>query len=148
MSVGMEEVMVVDCRDRVMGRLGSQVAKMLLNGNRVVLINSEKLFIIGHIRNLLANYKRRFELQDKANPEHSPYWSRRPDLFVKRVIRGMLPYKQPKGKKAFKLLRVYVGVPEEFKGAKVVEIKTKTPEQVFESTVYVDQMLRKLGYRG
>ncbi|MDE1823655.1 MAG: 50S ribosomal protein L13, partial [Candidatus Micrarchaeota archaeon] len=93
---------VIDGKEKVLGRTASQVAKLLLQGNNVVVLNSESMLITGHKRNIVEKYKRLVELKDKANPEHSPYWSRRPDLFVKRVVRGMLPYKKPRGKEAFK----------------------------------------------
>lgn len=143
-----EETKVVDGKDKVLGRVASQVAKMLINGDKVVIINADKLFISGHIKDLLAKYKQRLDYKDKANPEHSPYWSRRPDMFVKRVVRGMLPYKQPKGKTAFRLLRVYSGVPEEYKNSKIQEVKSSNHNQIYEDTVSVEGLLKKLGFRG
>lgn len=139
---------VVDGRDKVLGRVASQVAKMLLNGDRVALINAEKLFISGHIRNLKTNYKQKLDFKDRANPEHSPYWSRKPDLFVKRVIRGMLPYKKPRGKAAFRLLRVYSGTPDEYKNSSFVTVTSKNQKQIFEDTIYVQELMNKLGSNG
>ena len=140
------DVKVVDGRDKVLGRVASQVAKMLLSGDKVVLINAEKLFVSGHTRFLTENYKQRLDFKDRANPEHSPYWSRRPDLFVKRVVRGMLPYKKPKGKAAFRMLKVYSGVPEAYKGTKPVEVSSKNQSQIFEDTIYVQELMKKLGF--
>ncbi len=137
---------VVDGKDKVLGRVGSQVAKLLLNENNVTIVNSEQMVITGHSADIIAKYKQLLELKDKANPEHSPYWPRRPDMFVKRVIRGMLPYKRPKGKTAFKKLRVYIGVPEELKNAKHYDIKSKKPSEIFEKTISVKTLTEKLGY--
>ncbi len=139
----MEEYLI-DGSDKVLGRLSSSVAKLLLKGNKVNLVNAEKIVISGHTLSILSNYKQRMDLKDKANPEHSPYWSRRADLFVKRVIRGMLPYKKPKGKDAFKLLKVYTGIPKEFKDSKQYDIKVKGPSEVFEKTHYMKDILNKL----
>ncbi|MDE1825148.1 MAG: 50S ribosomal protein L13 [Candidatus Micrarchaeota archaeon] len=141
-----DDYKVVDGKNKVVGRLASQVAKMLLSGDKVAVINAEYLFMSGHQRNIIEDYKAKLDLQDKANPEHSPYHSRRADLFVKRIIRGMLPFKKPKGKAAFKMLRVYQGVPEELKSAKPIEVKTKSKNQIFESTIYVKDLVKKLGY--
>ncbi|MDE1856149.1 MAG: 50S ribosomal protein L13 [Candidatus Micrarchaeota archaeon] len=137
---------VVDGKDKVLGRFASQVAKMLLNGESVAVTNAEHLFISGHQRDIVASYKHKLDLKDKANPEHSPYYSRRADMFVKRIIRGMLPYKMPKGKAAFKRLKVYIGTPDELKGAKVHSIETKHRRQVFEGTIYIKDLVEKLGY--
>lgn len=141
-----KEIMVIDAKNKVLGRMATQVAKALLNGHEVAVVNAEDSFISGHNRNIVANYKEKLEWQDKGNPEHSPYVSRRSDLFVKRVIRGMLPYKKPKGKVAYKKLKVFIGVPEELKKHKMTEVKTKTQNQIFESTIYVKDLVQKLGY--
>ncbi|MDE1768255.1 MAG: 50S ribosomal protein L13 [Candidatus Micrarchaeota archaeon] len=138
---------IIDGQDKVIGRAGSQIAKLLLNGNNVNLVNAEKMVMTGHERDILEKYKQLLELKDKANPEHSPYWPRRPDMFVKRIIRGMLPYKKPSGKAAFKRLKVFIGVPEEFKSAKMHEVKTKKSMDIFENTMSIKQITEKLGYK-
>ncbi len=141
----MDEV-VIDGRGKVLGRLGSGVAKMLLNGTRVTVVNAEEIRISGHIDDIVSKYKQRLDLKDKANPEHSPYWSRKPDLFVKRIIRGMLPYKKAKGKSAYRLLRVYTGVPEGLKSAKVENSNAKAAEEVYEDSYTIKEIVKKLGY--
>jgi large subunit ribosomal protein L13 len=137
---------IIDGRDKVLGRVGSHVAKLLLTEHNVVIFNSEKMVMTGHEPNLIAKYKRLIELKDKANPEHSPYWPRRPDMFVKRVIRGMLPYKKPSGKAAFRRLRTYIGEPAELKSRKLHDVKTKKPSEIFETTMTIEQLTKKLGY--
>ncbi|MFP3289021.1 MAG: 50S ribosomal protein L13 [Candidatus Micrarchaeota archaeon] len=138
---------IIDGEGTILGRAASKIAKMLLNGDNVVLLNAEKMLISGHERNIIDNYKHKLNLKDKANPEHSPYWSRKPDLFVKRVIRGMLPYKKAKGKKAYKRLRVYVGVPESYKNKKPEEIEKKDIKKMFENVISVKELSEKLGYK-
>ena len=137
---------VIDGKDKVIGRVGSQVAKLLLNEHSVVIINSEKMIMTGHEPQLIAKYKQLIELKDKANPEHSPYWPRRPDMFVKRIIRGMLPYKKPSGKAAFKRLKTYIGVPEGIKTSKLHNVESKKPSEIFENTMSIQELTEKLGY--
>ncbi len=136
---------VIDGERKVLGRLSSRVAKMLLDGDRVSLVNAEKIVVSGHLRDIVEEYKRRIELRDKANPEHSPYISRRPDLLVKRTIRGMLPYKKPKGKEAYKRLRVYMGTPEGLKAGS--DIILKGSDELYENSITVKELAVKLGYR-
>ena len=45
-----------------------------------------------------------------------PFVPRRPDHLMKRTIRGMLPYKRPRGVEAMKAIKCYVGIPVEFVG--------------------------------
>ena len=39
-------------------------------------------------------------------------------MFVKRTVRGMLPYKKEKGEKALKKIKCYTAVPAQFKDKK------------------------------
>ncbi|MGC9098976.1 MAG: 50S ribosomal protein L13 [Candidatus Micrarchaeia archaeon] len=141
------EEKIINGEGAILGRAASRIAKMLLNGEHVAVVNAEKMLISGHEKNIIENYKQRLDLKDKANPEHSPYWSRKPDLFVKRVIRGMLPYKRPKGKKAYKLLKVYIGVPEKYKEKKIEEIGKKETSKMFENVITVKELSERLGYK-
>ncbi|MDE1874242.1 MAG: 50S ribosomal protein L13 [Candidatus Micrarchaeota archaeon] len=135
----------MDCSSQILGRLASHTAKLLLQGASVTLVNAEKAAISGHVSDIVANYKQKLEFIDKANPEHSPYWSRRPDLLVKRVVRGMLPWKKAKGRDAFKRLRVYVGAPTDV--AKPGKEQVKNKGDAYESSITVGELSEKLGYR-
>ncbi len=137
---------VFDAENKVLGRLGSVVAKRLLNNQKIAVINAEKAIISGDPKGIAAKYKVRLNLQEKENPEHSPYWPRRPDMLVKRVIRGMLPYSRPRGKTAYRNLRVFNGIPEELKGAKPTEIASKEPNKIYTGYITVQELARRLGY--
>ncbi|MGD0729404.1 MAG: 50S ribosomal protein L13 [Candidatus Micrarchaeaceae archaeon] len=142
-----KDYIVYDAKDKVLGRLASTVAKDLLNGKKVAVINAEMAFISGNRLNIAKRYRVRLNLQEKENPEHSPYWSRRPDFLVRRIIRGMLPYhKKPSGKAAYKRLRVFVGSPKELNGLKSIEVKTKSPKSMYVGYVYIKDLSKTLGY--
>jgi len=142
-----EKEYVIDCSSRILGRLASRTAKMLLEGKTIKLVNAEKAMISGHPTQIVASYKRKIELIDKANPEHSPYWPRRPDFLVKRIVRGMLPFKKPKGQAAFRRLMVYIGVPAELKNAKMEKLETKEVGEIYETSITVKELAERLGYR-
>ncbi len=142
-----ENTYYIDCESKILGRLASRTAKLLLQGNKVILVNAEKAAITGHTDEIVADFKQRVELQDKANPEHSPYWSRRPDFLVKRIVRGMLPWKKPKGRDAYKRLMVYIGVPEEFSKMKMDTEEVKKAEESYEPAISVKELCQMLGYR-
>lgn len=138
---------VYDAKDKVLGRLASTVAKRLLLGKKVAIINAEQSIISGDKKGIKEKYKTRLDLQEKENPEHSPYWSRRPDFLVKRVVRGMLPYhRKSTGKDAYKRLFVFVGVPEAFKNAKPIEIESKDPKKLYTGYVRISELSEMLGY--
>ena len=102
---------VVDGTNLLAGRLSSNVAKLLLQGNRVTVVNCEKILISGRRRNIIQNYKDFLSISSILHPEHGPYHPRRPDTIIARMIRGMLPRKKPSGDAALRRLRTYIGVP-------------------------------------
>ncbi|BDC35408.1 MAG: 50S ribosomal protein L13 [Candidatus Methanoliparum thermophilum] len=99
---------VIDASNLIMGRLASEVAKKLLNGEEIIIVNSEKCVITGSKRFLTSLYKTK---QTRGSPEKGPYFPKRPDKILRRTIRGMLPFKKARGKEAYRRLKVYVGVP-------------------------------------
>lgn len=108
---------VIDATDLILGRLASLVAKELLNGEEIVIVNADECAITGSKESILQKYRERRERKSIVNPRrHGPHYPRRPDGILRRAIRGMLPYKKDKGRRAFKRLRVYVGTPKEFEG--------------------------------
>jgi large subunit ribosomal protein L13 len=142
-----EEYEVFDAKDKILGRLASTVAKRLLQGQNVVIINAEQAIISGDKKGIKQKYKTRLDLQEKENPEHSPYWSRREDFLVKRVVRGMLPYhKKTTGRDAYKRLMVFVGVPEAFKKVKPIEVNTKNPKMLYTGHITISELSKLLGY--
>jgi large subunit ribosomal protein L13 len=138
---------VYDAENQILGRIASTVAKKLIHSNqRIAIINSEKAIISGNPNKIQARYMVRLNLQEKSNPEHSPYWSRRPDMLLKRVVRGMLPYKKPSGKTAYRNLRVYLGVPEELKASKRVAMEVRDPKKIYTGYMTMQELSIMLGY--
>jgi len=135
--------MIIDAKNLILGRLASTAAKKAMLGDEVIIINSGKAVITGKKTDVLAKYKRKRSSKDALK---GPFFPRRPDMFMKRTIRGMLPYKKDKGKTAFKRIRCYIGTPEEFKSQKAVTIKTadisKVPNLKY---VTVESVCRELG---
>ena len=87
----------------------------------------------GNKKNILARYKTKREM---GQVFHGPYILRRPDMFVKRTIRGMLPYKQANGRTAFDRIKCYASVPEGLKDKKAETIEKADISKV-ESLRYV-----------
>lgn len=134
---------IVDGRGKVLGRLASQVAKELLKGETVSIINAEDIIITGDPDVIYEKYyQHAFVIKDKAKPVKSPKFSRRPDLFVKRVIRGMLPRRTKRGRDALSRLRVYLGAPEEVQGESL-----EVPEKRIRCDyITVGELCRRLGW--
>ena len=119
---------VVNAEGAVVGRLASKVAKLLLNGYRVYVVNIEKAVITGRKKRVLEDFTKRLWIKSNVNPRrHGPFKPRSPEGIFRRVVRGMLPRRKPRGKEAFRRLRVYRGIPENLSGKEIT---------VFEDTLY------------
>ena len=114
-------LMIVDGTNMIFGRLASQIAKKLLLGEEVHLINAEKIVIVGDPAQISQRYLTKRGLRHKGTPERSPVWPKVPHMLVKRMIRGMLPRETSRGKDALGRLRVYTGNPKNLSGPAKVE---------------------------
>lgn len=131
-----KEWVVIDATDLVVGRLASQVAKILRGkhkpsftpnsdcGDNVVIINAEKVRFTGK------------KLTDKVYVRHTGYpggqrfatpvdmLKRKPLFVVEKAVKGMLP-KNRLGAELFRNLHVYAGAehPHEAQQPKVINVK-------------------------
>ncbi len=92
----MSETIYVDATNQIAGRLASKVAKLILTGKRVVVLNAEKSLISGSRNSVINQWKERLELSSHVNPIYGPIHPRRPDNILRRMVRGMVPRKKPK----------------------------------------------------
>jgi len=95
----------------------------LLNGNRVSVVNCEKIMISGTRTNIISEYRGFLEVSSVIHPRHGPIHPRRPDTIMKKMIRGMLPRKKPSGLLAHKRLRTYIGSPKELSSFEKIQFK-------------------------
>ncbi|MEM0120962.1 MAG: 50S ribosomal protein L13 [Thermoprotei archaeon] len=111
----------LDGEGQILGRLASIVAKSLLNGNKVIVVNADKLVLKGSWLSIEKEWQARLALKSAINPfRYSPKRYIRPDMYFKRVVRGMLPWRKPKGKQALRRLRVYIGIPKHLENVKFI----------------------------
>ncbi|MEM5820366.1 MAG: 50S ribosomal protein L13 [Candidatus Aenigmatarchaeota archaeon] len=121
----MKEI-VIDAKDKIAGRLASFVAKELLKGNKVIVLNVEKAIISGDKEDIIEEFKKK---RERGDPYKGPFYPKYPDEIFRRMVRGMLPYKKYRGKIALKNLKIFYGIPEEYKD-KILNIKIKSSEDL------------------
>ena len=107
---------IINADGLIIGRMASIIAKRLLNGEEIVIVNAENAVLSGKRKSKVKEAK---EFLEVGSSEKGPFHYRRPDRIVRRTVRGMLPYKQPKGKQAYKRLKVFIGIPAELKDQKM-----------------------------
>jgi len=107
---------LLDATDKILGRFCSQVAKKALLGEYIVIINAQDAIISGTKRDIHEKFLAKLKISTATNPLRGPFHERRPDTFMRRVIKQMLPRKKVRGKEALKRVHVYISdIPERFK---------------------------------
>jgi len=112
-----EADVVIDARDCILGRVASEVAQRAMDGDRVAVVNTEQAVITGDEEDVMSVYRKRVDV----GSDRGPYYPKRPDRIFRRSIRGMVPYKKPRGREAFENVRTYVGNPYDDVDAEVLE---------------------------
>ena len=132
---------IIDASECVMGRLASSVAKSLLNGEEVHIINAENAVISGSKEMVFGEYISKRNLN---HPRKGPYYPRMPHMMLKRAVRGMIPYQKPKGREAFKRLKVDVGKPASV-GDEKVEMVDEAKMNKYSKYVTLGEVSKVLG---
>lgn len=118
---------VYDAENQILGRMASVIAKELLGGEKIVVVNCEKSVLSGGAKWKKEFYAHRFE---RGDPNHGPFFPRQPEGIFRRTIRGMLPWDKTRGRNAYRNLRVFVGVPDDVSKESIQKIKAADAEKL------------------
>jgi len=138
-----EGTVIIDANGLILGRMASAIAKRLLQGESIVIVNAEKAVISGKRLSRVKEAKRRLEI---GHPKKGPFHPRRPEQIVRRTIRGMLPRRKPKGQQAYRRLQVFVDVPEELKATETHTIPDAGAEKLKCPYITVGKLAEEIGW--
>lgn len=136
---------VIDASGLILGRMASIVAKRLLQGENIVIVNAERSTLSGK---RLSKIKEAREFLEVGHPGKGPFHQRRPDRIVQRTVRGMLPRRVPKGQRALRRLRVYLGVPDEFENAEKETLPQASATKLKGPYLTLGEFAREIGWLG
>ncbi len=142
------KLIVVDASNCISGRICSKISKLLLQGNRVSVVNAEKVMVSGNKYEVIESYKKKLEVGSVTNPIHGPFHPRRPDTIITKMVRGMVPKTKSSGIQAFKKLRVYIGIPDELKNSQMQtfeDAKITKPESFY---ISMGDVAKQIGWKG
>ncbi len=139
---------VIDATGLIVGRLASVVAKRLLSGEKIVIVNAESAILSGRRSMRLRELRSFLEVVGVANPKYGPHHPRRPDTMLRRVVRGMLPMDKAKGRRAFAALKIYLSVPPEAEGIEAQTINEASASKLKCHYVTLRTISREVGWRG
>ena len=133
----------IDAENLIYGRLSAYVAKALLNGEEVTIINSHKVAVTGSRSFIVQKFKERMEI---GSVRKGPHYPRTPNQILRRSIGDMLPKKRTRGKEALGRCMVYTIRPTSMR-----DIKFETLESArnAKSTGFLTlaEISNELGYK-
>jgi len=103
--------MIINAENLIVGRLATFAAKKALMGEDVIIVNSEKAVFSGSKKDVFERFKRKIKM---GNVFKGPFISRTPDRIIRRSIRGMLDYKRYRGKEAYRKIKCFNNIPEQY----------------------------------
>lgn len=130
--------MIVDAKDQVLGRMASEIAKKLLDGKNVKVINAGEAIITGKPEKTVEKYRKR---KDMGDPHHGPYYPNNSDAIFRKTVKGMLPMKKSRGERAFKRLKVHKENPNEKEGEKI----SKKKDDTYTKYITLDDLAKRIG---
>jgi large subunit ribosomal protein L13 len=138
---------VVDATNHIAGRLASNVAKLLTQGNRVSVVNCEKIMLSGTRANHIKESRDFLKINSVIHPRHGPVHYRRPDTIMAKMIRGMLPYgKKPSGIESHKRLRTYIGSPKEIKSLTKIQFEKAIIKKTASNYTSIGELCKIIGW--
>jgi large subunit ribosomal protein L13 len=132
-----KEWVLVNAENQVLGRLASEVAKMLRGkhkpnftphvdcGDNVVIINAEKIRLTGKKWDAKQYIRHSGYPGGQSSLTAKELMDRKPTAMVEKAVKGMLP-KNKLGAELFRNLYVYEGEEHDQKAQKPKEIKLNT----------------------
>ncbi len=143
------KTLYVDATDQILGRLASIVAKKLLEGYRVFIVNAEKAVVSGERKRVIMGYK----LVEKVKTHYNPYKHgirrpKSPHNILKRTVKGMLPTDKPRGRDAYRRLKVYNGVPPELQNKKFIRFEEADKSRLAREYITLGEIAKHLGWKG
>ncbi|MFB6283305.1 MAG: 50S ribosomal protein L13 [Halobacteria archaeon] len=141
-NVDIEPDVVIDGEGAILGRLASKVASATLDGDSVVIVNSDKIVVSGETDDVVERYRQK---ANEHGSDKGPYHPRRPDGIAKRSVRGMVPYKKQRGKDALSRLRFYVDVPDDVDESEIEEFREDASKLGIGGYVTLGEVSERIG---
>ncbi len=136
---------VIDDDGLILGRMASIVAKRLLEGERIDIVNAENIVVSG--RRLQIIKKRKVFLEVGGRQDKGPFHYRKPNAIVRKTIRGMLPRRKPRGRDAFGRLKVYIGVPRQLRDSEMESIADAHLKRLRGRYITMGEIAKNIGWK-
>lgn len=138
----------VDASGQIAGRLCSRVAKLLIDGNSVVMVHAENALFSGNRSSIMGDFFDRLRIASVVHPKHGPFHPRTPTGILTRMVRGMIPRRKSSGEAALKRLRVYGDIPSELTKAVFISFDDAKATKPLAYYVALGDIASRIGWKG
>jgi large subunit ribosomal protein L13 len=138
----------IDASGQIVGRMSSRVAKLLLQGDSVVIIHADKALFSGHRSSVMGDFFDRLKIASVVHPKHGPFHPRTPSGILTRIIRGMVPRRKPSGISALRRLRVYTDVPKDMEKISFKSFDEAKATKPLAYYVPLGEIAHRIGWKG
>ncbi len=136
--------MIIDATNLILGRLASHAAKLALQGESVIIVNSEKAVISGKKKLVESHYLHKLE---RGEARKGPFFPRRSDMILRRTVRGMLPWHSDRGRKAYKRVMCHIGIPNQYAEQKLETVKAASVDKLSVGNyMEIGKLSKRMGY--
>ena len=142
--MGVQGKTIIDANGLILGRMASVIAKRLLEGERIEIVNAENAIVSGKRKMVI---KERKDFLEVGGPTKGPFHYRRPNAIVRRTIRGMLPHRKSRGREAYGRLKVHIGIPRDLMGLEVESLPDATVERLKGRYISVGEIAKNIGWK-
>jgi large subunit ribosomal protein L13 len=138
----------VDASGQIAGRMCSKVAKLLLNGSSVTIVNADKALFSGLRQTVMADFLERLKIASVVHPKHGPFHPRTPSGILTRMVRGMIPRTKPSGAASLKRLRVYEELPGRYGRVELSSFEDAKATKPLAYYVPLGEVAHRIGWKG
>ena len=125
----MNKTIVIDASGGILGRIASNAAKKALLCNKIIILNCNEALLMGGRRMIIEEYK--IARVRGGSSLNGPNFPREPFRVMKRAVRGMLPYKQQRGRVALENVICHNKTPKEFENSEKISFKKEARGPTF-----------------
>lgn len=134
---------VIDGTNLLLGRMASVVAKRALKGEKIDVVNAEKVVVSGNKRYLISWYSKK---QQRGHTFGGPFFPKQSDRIVRRTIKGMIPHRKSHGRTAYENVMCHIGVPDKFKNEKMETVeRAKVTKLPFGRYLAIGEIAKHIG---
>jgi len=119
---------IIDGNNAILGRLSSYVAKQVIKGEEIMIVNCNKIIITGAIKNIKKEFSQK--RSRVGSSQKGPKIHKDSIKIVKKTISNMLPKKRKE--KLLKKVLCYSNCPEKFKKIKKITSNRKKTNKFLE----------------